>query len=87
MEKVYTVEEEQADALLKSLNLGLDEVAFEVRYELHPAEGVDVNEFLAGTGEYDEESGWVKDKTSVGILRPNAAGEPAYVITDFGTGF
>ncbi len=87
VEKVYTSEEEQADVLLKSLNLGLDEVAFAVCYELHPAEGVDIHEFLAGTGEYDEESGWVKDKTAVGILRPNAEGEPAYVITEFGTGF
>ena len=87
VEKVYTAEDEQADALLKSLNLGLDEVAFAVRYELHPAESIDIHEFLAGNGEYDEESGWVKDKTAVGILRPNANGEPAYVITEFGTGF
>ena len=87
VEKIYTAEEEQKDDLLKMLNLGMDEVAFIVRYELHPAEGVDINEFLAGNGEYDEESGWVKEKTAVGILRPNAEGEPAYIITDFGTGF
>jgi len=87
VEKVYTAEEEQADELLKSYNLGPDEVAFEVRYELHPAEGTDANELTAGTGVYDEESGWVVEKYNVGILRPNPDGDPAYVITDFGTAF
>jgi len=38
-------------------------------------------------GEYDEESGWIRNMTRVGILRPNEGGEPAYQITDFGTGF
>ena len=87
VEKIYTAEEEQENELIKSYQLGPDEYAFEVKYELHPAEGVDVNEFLAGTGEYEEESGGVKEKYNVGILRPNESGEPAYKITDFGTGF
>ncbi len=88
VEKVYTAEEEQADELLKSLELGADEYAFEVKYELHPAEGADPIELTAATGELDEESGWVVEKYNVGVLRPNADGsEPAYVITDFGTSF
>lgn len=87
VEKVYTAEEEQKDEVLKTLKLGPDEYAFEVKYELLPAEGVDPIEFTAGTGEVDEESGWVVEKYNVGVLRPNDAGEPAYIITDFGTGF
>ena len=87
VEKVYTAEEEQSDELLKSYNLGADEVAFEVKYELKPAEGVEPMKFTAGTGEYDEETGWVTEKYNVGILRPNPAGEPKYIITDFGTAF
>ena len=88
VEKMYTAEEEQEDELLKSLELGPDEVAFRVRYELKPAEGVDPNEFLAGSGDYDEESGWVVEKYNVGVLRPNPDGdEPKYIITDFGTSF
>ena len=87
VEKVYTAQEEQSDELLKSYNLGPDEVAFEVKYELHPTEGTDVNELTAATGRYDEKTGWVVDKYNVGILRPNPDGEPAYIITDFGTGF
>lgn len=87
VEKVYTTEQEQADELLKSYNLGPDEVAFEVKYELHPADGVDVNSLTAATGQYDEKTGWVIDKYNVGILRPNPDGEPAYIVTDFGTGF
>ena len=87
VEKVYTAEEEQADELLKSYHLGPDEYAFQVKYELKPAEGVDPIEMTAGTGEYDQESGWVVEKYNIGILRPNQGGVPAYVITDFGTGF
>ena len=87
VEKIYTAEEEQADELLSSLNLGPDEYAFEVKYELHPAEGADPIELTAATGEIDEESGWVVDKYNVGVLRPNTDGEPEYIITDFGTSF
>ena len=34
VEKIYTAEDEQADEALKTYNLGPDEVAFEVKYEL-----------------------------------------------------
>ena len=85
VDKIYTAEEEQENEVLKDSNLGPDEVAFEVHYELQPAEGVDVNEFLAGTGEYDEESGWIVDKFNLGVLRP--ADDGSYTITDFGTGW
>ena len=85
VEKIYTVEDEQANGALKSYNLGRDEVACEVRYELHPAEGTDVDELLAATGEDDEESGWVTEKHNVGVLRP--AEDGSYTITDFGTGW
>ena len=87
VEKVYSAEEEEADELLKSLNLGPNEVAFSVVYKLHPAEGVeDLMQFTAGTGEIDEASGWIINKSNVGILRPNPDGE-GYIVTDFGTGF
>lgn len=86
VDKIYTAEEEQEDPL-KSYSLGPDEVAFEVHYEILPVQGTDVNELTAATGVYDEESGWIKEKYNVGILRPNESGEPAYRITDFGTGF
>lgn len=85
VEKVYTAEEEQANDALKSMNLGPDEVAFEVRYDIHPAEGVDVNELMVANGEFDEESGWVVDKFNVGVLRK--AEDGTYSITDFGTGW
>ena len=47
--------------------------------------GVDINELMAATGEYDEESGWVTDKFNLGVLRP--AEDGTYTITDFGTGW
>ena len=87
VEKVYSAEEEEADELLKSLNLGPNEVAFSVVYKLHPAEGVeDLLQFTAATGEIDEASGWIVNKSNVGILRPDPDGE-GYIVTDFGTGF
>ena len=70
VDKIYTVEDEQANDSLTDYELGPDEVAFELHYELHPAEGTDVNELLAATGEYEEDSGWVTEKYGLGILRP-----------------
>ena len=85
--KMYTTEEEQEIPELKERNLGPDEVAFEVNYELRPAEGVDPIEFTAASGVYDEETGWVKEKYNLGILRPTESGDQKYIITDFGTGW
>ena len=87
VEKVYTEQEEQEIEVLQELQLGSDEYAFSVRYELHPAEGTDINVLTAANGTFDEESGWILEKYGVGVLRPDAGGEHAYVITDFGTGF
>lgn len=88
VQKIYTAEEEQAIDTLKEKALGPDEIAFEVNYELKPAEGVDANELMAATGEYDEESGWIINLFNLGILRPNPSGDtPAYVVTDLGTGW
>ena len=87
VEKVYSDEEEKADELLKSLELGPNEVAFSVAYKLHPAKGVeDLMQFTAGSGEIDEATGWIINKSNVGILRPDPDGE-GYIVTDFGTGF
>ena len=87
VEKVYSDEEEKADELLKSLDLSPFEIAFSVSYKLHPAEGVeDLMQFTAGTGEIDEASGWIINKSNVGSLRPDPDGE-GYIVTDFGTGF
>ena len=86
VDKIYSTEEEQKEPL-KSHNIGIDDVAFDVHYELKPANGVDPNEFTAGSGYYDEESEWITEKYSVGILRKNESGEPKYKITDFETGW
>ena len=85
VEKIYTAEEEEENEALKSYDLGPDEVAFEVRYDLHAAEGADPIELTAATGEYDEATGWVKEKYNLGVLRKNDDG--TYEITDFGTGW
>lgn len=88
VEKIYSADEEKESEMLKDYNLGADEYAFEVQFELHPADGVDPVELTAANGEVNEESGWVVDKYNVGVLRPNADGsEPAYVIDNFGTAF
>jgi hypothetical protein len=85
VEKIYSYDEEQAIDVLK--DLGTDKLAFDVRYEIKPAEGVDPIVFTAGSGVYDEESGWVKEKYNSAILVPNEGGEPAYKVTNMVTGW
>ena len=88
IEKVYSPSDEQEIEALREMNLGRNEVAFEVKYELKLADDVkDVMKYTAATGEYDKETGWIKEKFNLGILRPNPNGESEYVITDFGTGW
>ena len=83
--KIYTTEDEQANDALKQENLGPDEVAFEVKYDLHPSKGTDYNELLPANGEYDEATGWVVDKSAVGII--TKAEDGTYSISNFGTGW
>ena len=85
VDKVYSTEDEQANDILKEENLGPDDVAFEVSYDLHPSDGTDYNELLPANGDYDEASGWVVDKSAVGILKK--ADDGSYEIDSFGTGW
>lgn len=85
IDKVYSASAEQEIEPVKEMNLGADEVAFEASFDLKPAEGTDVNMLLIPNGEFDEESGWVKNVTRLGVLRPSDDG--GYVITDYGTGW
>ncbi len=80
-------DEELGSELAQELQLGPDAYAFSVAYALQPAEGIDPIELTASNGEIDEATGWVVDKSNIGVLRLNDAGDPPYVITDFGTGF
>ncbi len=90
VEKMYDFTEEQEIEPLREMELGMNDLAFEVRYDLKPAEGADINLLSIPNGEYDETSGWVVNNTRIGVLRydPDAGkGNPKYVITDFGTGW
>lgn len=87
IEKIYTKEEEKQNELLKDLNLKEKEYAFELRYELKPASGVNPNELITSNGVYNEESGWITDIERVGVLRFNQNNIPNYQITNFGTSF
>ena len=88
IDKIYNTEDEQAFEPVKKMNLGMNEVAFEATIELHPTEGTDVNELMIPNGEFDEASGWVKNVQRLGVLRENQdSSDPAYIITDFGTGW
>ena len=85
--RILSAEDEAAMPALKQYNLSSDEIAFEVNYELYLADGVDPNKFTAGSGTYDEDSGWVTEKYNTGILRKSTSEEGKYYITDFGTAF
>ena len=88
MVKVYTVEDEQSEEGLRDLNLTVDEIAFEVAYDLKPASDDDITRLTIPNGEYSEErGGWVVDKTNLGILKPSEESDTGYVVTHIGTGW
>lgn len=81
--KIYSVQEKRENEFLK--DLPEDAIAFEVNYEIKPAEGVDPIIFTAATGDFDESTGWVTEKSNVGTLIKDENGE--YKLENFGTGF
>ena len=83
--KIYTAQEEKEEPI-QSLKLGKNEVAFEVTYQLQPAEGIDPNVLTIPNGEYDEKLGWVKNISRLGVLRYDDKNE-SYSIDNFGTGW
>ena len=84
--KIYTEKEVKENETLKSSNIGAKDIAFEVIYEMIPADDVDPNELMIPDGNYNKESGYVTDVHRVGILKYNDK-KGIYSITDFGTGF
>ena len=83
--KIYSQEEEKNNEAISSLKLGDKDIAFEVTYQLQPAEGADIDRLILTDGEYDKTLGWVKDITRLGVLKYNQDG--TYSITNFGTGW
>ena len=83
--KIYSPKEEK-QVPLKSLKLGKKDVAFEVTYQLQPAEGTDPNELTIPDGEYDKDLGWVINISRLGVLRFNNV-NGSYSIENFGTGW
>ena len=83
--KIYSQEEEKNDEAISSLKLGDKDIAFEVTYQLQPAEGADINLLMVVDGEYDKTLGWVTDINRLGVLKYNQDG--TYSITNFGTGW
>ena len=85
VDKVYTAKEVESNSALKSLGLGKDDIPFEVSIHIEPAEGADYNVFLVPNGEYDKDSGWVKNVTRTGVLSKDENGK--YTIENLGTGW
>ncbi|MBQ9603826.1 MAG: copper amine oxidase N-terminal domain-containing protein, partial [Firmicutes bacterium] len=87
VDKIYDTKAEQEFETLKEMELGEDEVAFEVTYSLKPAEDATEEDLMLLTipnGEYDEKTGWVTDCSRLGVLTPDGDG---YTVTHYGTGW
>lgn len=84
--KIYLPKEIEKNELIKSLKPSKKDVAFEVTYQLEPSDKTDINELTVPDGEYDEELGWVKNISRVGILKYNKK-DGKYSIENFGTGW
>ena len=87
VKKVYSPKEAKEDEVIKQMKLKDNEIAFEVEYELMPADDSQIEELTLTDGEYDNNTGLVKNIARVGVLRPTKNGKAKYEITDFGTGF
>lgn len=57
--------------LLKYVDLAEKDYAFEIDYELKPADEKYVPDLTEELGEYDEESGWIKNCHGFGVMRYN----------------
>ena len=86
VQKIYSDKEAKENELIKSLKLGEKDIAFEVSYEVQPADGADIDKLLIPNGEYDKDLGWVKNIYRVGVLKYNES-KGNYSIESFGTGW
>ena len=84
--KVYTKKEADKDKTLKTLKLTEDDVAFEVTYQIQPADEDDIKELTVTDGEYDEDLGWVTGISRLGVLKYDNKAK-GYTIENFGTGW
>ncbi len=85
--KIYSSKNEKDIPGAEELDIGDGGVAFEASFELKPAEGADTNILTIPDGYLDSESGWIKEKFILGVLRPDEENEGKYKITNFGTGW
>ena len=70
--KIVKIDVCKADSeLLKYVDLAEKDYAFEIDYELKPADEKYVPDLTEELGEYDEESGWVKNCHGFGVMRYN----------------
>ena len=86
VKKIYTYKDADHDENIKSLKLGKHDIAFDVEYQIQPADGVDINELMIPDGEYNEDLGWIVDISRVGILRQNQKTK-VLSLENFGTGW
>lgn len=84
--KIYNQSEANKDKVLKTLKLGKNDLAFDVTYQIQPVDEKDINELTIPNGEYDKETGWIKDIGRVGVLKYNDK-DKTYSIKNFGTGW
>ena len=84
--KIYTSKDEMDSSDLSTMNLGDKDIAFEVTYQIQPADGADINPLMVPDGEYNEKLGWITNISRLGILRYNNKTKK-YTIENFGTGW
>ena len=84
--KIYSSKDEMDSSELSTMGLSGKDIAFEVTYQLQPAEGTDINPIMVPDGEYNENLGWITNISRVGILKYNNKTKK-YTIKNFGTGW
>lgn len=71
IKEIYTTKDVKEKEFLSVLNLGEEDLAFEVEYQIKPIDDSYIEE-LSKEGEYDIELNWIKNINRVGVLRKDS---------------
>ena len=86
IKKIYTYKDSDIDDSIKSLKIDKNDVAFEVEYQMEPADESYIKDLTVTSGIYYKKIGWITDISRLGILKYNKKTKN-YTIENFGTGW
>ena len=71
VKKIMTYKDKNQEEIIKKLKLTKNDLAFEIEYQIHPKEGIDIEQLMVVDGEYNTELGWITNINRLGVMRYN----------------